>query len=286
MDNPRSITVVGAVRNGEKFLDRILNNILQIVSQHFGDQYRIIIYENDSTDRTRELLLAWQTRGQQRVAGSRHQNYATAILPDHLSLILEDGLDRRFPYRTQRLAYIRNRLLKEALSTSSQSNSYLLITDMDDVNGETTDIATTFHNIFDFSDNSIWDVQTIHQRKHYYDIWALRKRGHLESDCWQNYFRDVQSGVDPTAAHQAHIGKYQTPYKLTKGLIPVTSAFGGAAIYKMDRLKAIPITDLPQYVGLTPDHKGEICEHVAFHEALTNQHKFRIFINPLWINRD
>ena len=267
----RSITVIGAVRNGEKFLDRIFRNILQIITDHFdGKNYQIIIYENDSTDRTRDIL----------------QQYAQTILPNHLSLIQETGLDKRFPYRTQRLSYIRNRLLKEALSTPSQSNSYLLILDMDDVNGETMDIATTFHNIFDFSDNSIWDVQTIHQRKHYYDIWALRKRGYLESDCWQNYFRDVQSGIDPTTAHQVHIGKYQTPYKLTKGLIPVTSAFGGAAIYKMDLLKAIPLESLPQYVGLTSDHKGETCEHVAFHEALVHLHKFRIFINPLWINQD
>ncbi len=273
-DRSPSITVIGAVRNGAKYLDRVFQNILQIANQHFGGtSYQIIIYENDSTDNTRKLL----------------QNYQEKILQGHLSLILEDGLDRRFPYRTQRLAYIRNRLLKEALTYPNpkiSKSDYLLILDMDDVNGETTDIVDTFHHIFDFSDPSIWDVQTIHQRKHYYDIWALRKRGHMEYDCWQHYFRDVQQGIDPTTVHYEHIAKYQVPYRLTKGLIPVTSAFGGAAIYKMDRLRSIPSESLPQYNGLTADKRGETCEHVAFHEALIRDHKFRIFINPLWINKD
>lgn len=269
-----SITILGAIRNGEKYLDRVFKNIQQIVTQHFGnnsDSYKILIYENDSTDKTRQLL----------------QHHQTKIFPGNLFFIFEDSLDKRFPYRAQRLAYIRNRLLKEALTNRRFSQSdYLLILDMDDVNGETTDITDTFHHIFDFSDPSIWDVQTIHQRKHYYDIWALRKRGHMEYDCWQHYFRDVQRGIDPTTAHYEHIAKYQAPYKLTKGLIPVTSAFGGAAIYKMDRLLSIPQESFPQYEGLTEDKRGETCEHVAFHDALVRLHKFRIFINPLWINKD
>ncbi len=277
---PKSITIIGAIRNGGRYIDRIFQNILQITTDHFST-YQILIYENDSTDNTRELLL----------------NYQQTILPNHLTLILENHLDKRFPYRTQRLAYIRNRLMTEALTNPKFAQSdYLLILDMDDVNGDTTDIADTFHNIFDFSDNGIWDVQTVHQRELYYDTWALRKRGLIEHDCWEQFRkdRDAKKWKDRMECYRENVEKYQKPFGLTKGLIPVISAFGGAAIYKMDRLRQVytqakeigSLYYFPHYNGILQDQSGETCEHVSFHESLVRDHGFRIFINPLWINGD
>jgi hypothetical protein len=256
MMKKESIVIIGAVRNGEIFLKNLFKNIYQITS--YFEKYKIILFENDSTDQTRTLL----------------QSYVNKDL--NITLLLEDNLDKKYKYRTERLAYVRNKLLDHVLLYYS-NYTYLLNMDMDDVN-TTPQIAETFHEIFSY-DPSLWDVQTIHQTKEYYDIWAFRKRGYIEYDCWLEVRKDISKGISYDIAHQNHVTKYQKPYTLRRGLIPVISAFGGAAIYKIAKLGG-----REKYVGL--NEYGEVCEHVSFHKTLLNDYGLKICINPLWINKE
>lgn len=254
----KKIVICGALRNNELYLEKVLNNIYKITS--FFHSYKIILYENDSNDNTIHLLKQFMDKDK------------------NLICCFETNVDNTYQYRTQRLAYIRNNLLNYVLENYNDYD-YLLIMDMDDVN-QTEDIVNTFHNIFDFDEN-IWDIQTINQRVKYYDIWALRKKGIIEHDCWFEVKRDLHNKIPYEISYQKYIGKFEKPYSLKRGLIPVISAFGGAAIYKISKL--VEAKDA-SYNGFC--NYGEICEHVHFHQTLKNKYNAKIFINPLWVNKD
>jgi hypothetical protein len=266
----KKIVICGGMRDGMTHLSNLFENLSFI--QTYFERSHIIIFENDSQDGTGNILEDLK----------REEPYYEA----HLTLLRETGVDARFPLRTHRLAYIRNRLVEHALQYHSDAD-YLLMMDMDEVNSATPDFYETFPKIFQY-ENAIWDVQTISQKKHYYDIWALRKRGLIEFDCWEEFTRSFAEGTSRSReeAHQNFIGRFQTPYPAQRGLIPVISAFGGAGIYQMDLLRrAFPTAS---YVGFSPQNKynQETCEHVSFHESLTYKFGGRIFINPEWINQD
>lgn len=256
--NEKSIIIIGAIRNGEKYINYVFNNMIKI--GNLFKKYKILIYENDSNDQTKNILNTYKNKNH------------------NIEIIFESNIDKIYELRTHRLAYIRNKLLKHVLEKYSDYD-YLLNMDLDDVNSS-SDIFTTFHNIFDYNEE-LWDVQTIHQRKEYYDIWAYRKVGLIEYDCWYQVRKDVSNKISYDISYNNHITKYQKPYTLKRGLIPVISGFGGAALYKMNKL--VEAKDA-LYVGL--NDYGEVCEHVSFHEVLKKKYNAKIFINPLWINKD
>lgn len=279
----KKIVICGGMRDGMAHLGNLFENLSYI--QTYFERSHIIVFENDSQDETGNILEDLK----------REEPYYQS----HLTLLRETGVDVRFPLRTHRLAYIRNRLVEHVLQYHSDAD-YLLMIDMDEVNSSTEDFYETFPKIFQY-DDAIWDVQTINQKKHYYDIWALRKRGIIEFDCWEEFTRSFAEGIPPAIslreaprltttnreeAHHRFIGRFQTPYPPRRGLIPVISSFGGAGIYQMDLIRrAFPTAS---YVGFSQQNRfnRETCEHVPFHEALTDGFGARIFINPEWINQD
>lgn len=273
--NEKSIIIIGAIRNGEKYIKQVLNNIIKI--GNLFKNYKVIIYENDSIDATKNILNKYKKNNIEFIF--EKDNIEFIFENNNIEFIFEKNIDKLYQFRTQRLAYIRNKLLKYVLEKYTNYD-YLLNMDLDDINS-TNDIFTTFHYIFDYNEE-IWDVQTIHQRKEYYDIWAYRKAGLIEYDCWLEVRKDESNKIPYNDSYNNHIAKYKTPYTLKRGLIPVISAFGGAAIYKMCKL--VEAKDDGLYVGL--NEYGEVCEHVYFHEVLKNKYNSKIFINPLWINKD
>ncbi len=265
----KSIIIVGVIKNGEKYLENIFKNIHNI--GNFFKKYKILLYENDSIDNTKQIIFN---------EISKHSDKIEYICGDEVKL------DEKFPYRTLRLAHIRNILLNKVISDEIYNKyDYMLNMDMDDVN-EKPYIYETFDKIFQY-DESIWDIQTIHQREIYYDVWAFRKKGYIDFDCWEKVNESLENMCKEEAIKK-YVTKCQKPYSITRGLIPVTSAFGGAGIYKIDFLKKAINA---RYIGIKRMNKRsdivhyrETCEHVSFHQGLTNIYKGKMFINPEWIN--
>jgi hypothetical protein len=231
--NMKDLNVIfaGTVRNCEEYISEILGHI-DNAGKKFNS-YLLIIYENDSTDNTKQILIE-----------RKKSNYI---------YLFEDGIEET--RRTVRISNGRNKIL-DVVDGLKADYDYLIMLDMDDVNvsGKFVDTIDTC-----FQDHQTsWDVLAGNQSGRYYDIWALRKPQLLDYDYLKvkDGFKDIFFPYDD-------------------GLIPVTSAFGGIAIYNLKS-----VSDC-RYNGTYPDGT-EKCEHVDFNDCIT-QKGGNIYINTSFL---
>lgn len=193
----------GICRNVEKYIDKNIKNIDECGKKF--NSYAVVIYENDSNDKTRSILLE-----------NKKDNY---------HYIFENNIKE--PFRTIRLANGRNKILNKVRELNINNDyEYLIMIDLDDVNYSGRFI-NTLDTCFEYSQ---WDVLTGNQSDIYYDLWALRKKNDMEQDCC--YFNNGLLYVK----NNTKFTKYNPGE-----LLEVDSAFGGIAIYK---IKSIPSTCL------------------------------------------
>ena len=217
----------GPLRNVEKYLQKNLDNIDKCGSLFAS--YALILYENDSTDNTRDIMIK-----------NKKDNYY---------YIFEDKVKE--PSRTARLANGHNLILNKAREINKNNLNkyiYLILLDMDDVNNSGMFIDT-IHTCFKYKN---WSAMFPTQTDKYYDIWALRIKDTFDYDCW------AKKNI-----HLLENSKKEQKYYEPGQLIEVISAFGGAGIY---RLESIP--DKCKYIGKYYDN-NEVCEHVPFNICIS-----------------
>ncbi len=238
-----SVIIAGTCRDNQEYITKTLS-IFDKIGKQFKD-YVVIIYENDSVDKTRQILQK-----------HKKSNYI---------YIFENGVNIK--ERTARIAYCRNKIL-DKIKTINKKYDYLIVADMDDVINKGT-IVNTINTCFKYPENK-WSAMTANQKHEYYDIWALRIPKVLETDCWIDVEKDKKKGLSNFQAEQKRIVKFQKPIPKI-GLIEVNSAFSVVAIYKLADLINC------RYNGLR-ENNSMVCEHVPFSECIRNSgHK--IFIN-------
>lgn len=150
-----NVIFAGTCRNVKSYIKKILGHI-DNCGKKFNSYY-LIVYENDSTDKTREIL-----------EKNKKSNYF---------YIFEDNIkeDRR----TVRLERGRNLILDKVKELNKDNYyQYLIIIDLDNVNRNGT-FVKTIDNCFD---NEDWDVICANQKQRYYDTYALRYND-LTYDC-------------------------------------------------------------------------------------------------------
>lgn len=244
-----TICILGACKNSEPFLPDVLDNI-KVISSWFKE-CRVVIYENDSTDRTHEMLMEWVSLREHNV---------------HRQVISESNLNARFPGRTVRLAHIRNTLLHHI----PPGFDYFMMVDLDDVFTHPVR-KESFDSCFEMKDK--WDVVTANGYGGYYDIWALRVPGVIEFDCWQRYYELIRSGkyTQKQATYEA-IEKFKDYMHGVKEPMYVDGAFNVAMISKVSILRPCC-----RYSGVADNIS--CCEHYPFQKCLRS-HGARILFNP------
>jgi predicted RNA-binding protein with PIN domain len=242
-----NVIFAGTIKNADSYIENILNHI-DNCGKKFKN-YSVIIYENDSEDNTRKLLI-----------DNKKDNYY---------YIFEDGITEQ--RRSMRIAHGRNKLLEKMKEINKNDDyTYLIMLDLDDINNSGTfieSIESCFH--YEYDD---WDVLTGNQKNNYYDIWALRKQGIIDYDCWGEL--SLSSTTDEKKKEIWHIIGNTTITE--KGLVEVDSAFGGIAIYKIKALNNCKYIG-EYYNNEYPDHNQK-CEHVDFNNCI-KQNGGKIFIN-------
>lgn len=240
----QSITFLGCARQCSNALPETLAKIRQLGG--LFNEYHICVFENDSTDTTRQIL----------------QQYRE-IMP--LKLITRDGLDSQLPGRTTRLAFARNLLLDLSRTIGSH---YVCWVDMDGLINNDYPSEQSFLSCFKYE--SCWDGVFPVNNGSYYDVWALRH----PQICPQDYMRKAENFdalFDIQVAYGLAFGNATLLGHVLSGWLPVDSAFGGMGIYKLSEL------GMARYYGSSEEN--EICEHVLFHQTLKTQGK-ALYINP------
>lgn len=240
-----SIIFLGCARSCEGNLPTSVAAVQRLRRLFLASEFHV--FENDSTDRTPELLRQWEREGV-------------------LTLHSRTGLDAVMPKRTERLAYGRNLLMAAALARPQFE--YICWVDMDGLINESFDIEG-FSSCF--QGEEAWDAVFPVNTGYYYDIWALRHPVMWPEDYLvrMNSEFDLAMGVRPIV--EIAMKSRQIKADAMLGWLPVESAFGGMGLYKAGACRN------GRYVGL--EEGREICEHVSFHRGIQKGGGV-LYINP------
>jgi hypothetical protein len=241
----KRIVFLGAARNCAGKITESINRVLDLAK--YFKEYRIKIFENDSSDATPELI-----------SDSLKGN-------DNAEVFTEKNLCATLPSRTQRLAHARNRLLDATIEQQANFD-YVCWLDLDGL------VDSRFTNegfLSNFKYEELWGGVFPISHPVYYDVWALREKSISPSDIAWHGEHQVPSVIK--SRRNLHAAVQQLTKDNLIGWLSVESAFGGFGIYKMK------IAGQGRYVGLIGDE--EICEHVPYNESL-GKAGARLFINP------
>jgi hypothetical protein len=289
-----SVLICGVVKNVGNGLLMNMNQAIE-TGEMFQD-YRILIYENNSTDNTKEILQKY----------SLHPKIV--IQSEDLDLKTKSNF-KLWAYteitgsnhacRMELISNARNKLVDEMNREKYDDFGYVIWVDLDSNGWELNGILDSFQK------KEEWDVVYANNPNHYYDMYAYRGTNHL-------FGPEIIGEL-----FWINMPRFQIPKSET--LISVYSAFGGLGIYKKsvfqkhrfdfivnDTIQEVYQSILEKYPyskeiiskedGKFPggqyDEKTGIywksnsgyngpvvCEHVGLNFALI-QSGYRLFINP------
>jgi hypothetical protein len=251
----KNIIIYGTIRDIEDdFLSSFTN--IHLLSSYFNKVY-IIILENDSTDKSRELLIEWS-------------NINIINITKHL--ILKEKVDLDYNLRAHRLAYCRN-LILNYISDNNLQNIYEYIIHCDLDNRFWSVNYESLCNCFQYNLNE-WDMMScVSYNKSYYDFWALR----CDSTWFNiNIFSCNTNGIDYTNK----INDFESCIKNTDSLIPTTSSFNGLAIYKLSSIINCRYNAEYKCYMCNNINKGcwEDNDHIGLHKQMIDNN-CKLFIN-------
>ena len=293
-----NVIICGVCKNIE---NAALNTIVNVerLGARFND-YVVILYENNSTDRTVEILMNWANE-------NHHIIFITEMLSDEELLSFSSARAwNNAPCRMELIARARNIVLEEALDKQYDDYPYLIMADLDFMCDWPIDEIIRSIKI-----DSPWDVifaNGVGRSCNVWDRFALRNSQYpLGSELLGNLWWE-QLGNSPLKMPQS------------LGLVPVYSAFGGLGIYKrecignarysglvtpeLERLYRYIFSqcslDNPQlqdylnFIGIPHTDSDEIpviwikssgydmpvcCEHLPFHASIFNNGFRNFYIN-------
>jgi hypothetical protein len=243
--------VTGLARDVAKFLPRELNRIEKELKDIF-EIVNFLIIESDSKDNTEKVL--------ENIKNKRHNfNYKSLGVIESI-----------LPNRIQRLAFCRNVYVKEVRENKLYKDvDFVAIVDFDIKNNR-----LRLNELKKLIGEHSWDAIFANQTGRYYDVYALRKKGWVENDCFADYKKFSMSMSSQDAKELAIWSKMRKIGK-NSPLIPVDSAFGGLGIYRKNVFMNFDYSLLNEQI-----HESE---HVSLHKKITDSNGL-LFIVPNMTN--
>ena len=251
-------SICGAVKNCGPYLNKVFKNIEKIGSL-FND-YRVIIYYDDSIDDTLEKLNDYK---------KSNDKISFYVNKDFIS-----------QYRTVRIERARNFCLQQ-IRDNYLDYEFFIMMDFDDVCS--SDIKLEI--LEKYLKREDWDGLSFNKCP-YYDLWALSIKpyflsclhfGGTSGEILNNYITNLFQNLPPGE------------------LLPCASAFNGFAIYKTNKFincnyfgkfnfKLFPQKLVLKNLSMLEEKINfnfvEDCEHRAFHIQAINKNNARIRISP------
>lgn len=299
------VLICGVVKNASLFLQRSLERCMRTGS--LFDDYRIVLYENNSTDNTKNILQMYKTHPKYKILTEDIPKEEIKEKSRIWSYIKVTGSDH--PCRIEQICNARNKVLDEINKPEYDEFTYVIWIDLDTNYWSLDGIKEVFHT------EQEWDVVYANGMECgnvYYDIYAYRDRE-------EHTFGAEMIGVLYSKHNVRH------PFKINphdSSFIPVVSAFGGIGIFKKSIFQTFqydcilnedvkqyyrnvldtePISDswkeminkeCDTFVGGKKDETHDIhwkcnsgydnvvvCEHVCLNLALYNK-GYKVFIHP------
>lgn len=248
------LIICGCAKNVQKFIGKLYKTVNTLKT--IADEYKIIIFEDNSTDRTLHILKKWKRKD---------NNLIIISLPE-----INEKL-ANIKYRTHRIAFGRNMILKYIKHYYKDYN-YMMMIDFDNVSTKLKNL-NIIKEMIEFRENEKlkWDALSFN-RTYYYDIWALRFENY-NTNCMNNrQHRKIRIG-EP----REKISNILNNMKKNQ-LFNVYSAFNGFSIYAIDKIKNCYYDGQNKCHGDKP--MEEDCEHVAFHNDMITKNNANICISP------
>ena len=246
------VLVTGLARDCGNHLSQ---EILRI-EQHLLKIFTVVdffIVESDSIDNTEEVLTQISTK-------KRSVKY--------LSL---GKLANEIPGRIDRLRYCRNSYVNFVRqSIGNDKPDFVMVVDFDIKNR-----AFNLSPLAKLMSENWWDGLFANQKGPYYDIYALRKEGWVEDDCFKRY-RELARQMPAKKAKKEAVWSQMRRIPRDKELIEVESAFGGLGVYRRRVFENF------DYASLSETSTGE-SEHISLHKKIVDSDG-RLFIVPAMTN--
>jgi glycosyltransferase involved in cell wall biosynthesis len=252
----KKVVIAGCTKNSATYIVESLHKLVEMGK--LFTTYHIVLYENDSTDNTVEIL--------------------TKFKKDNIcfEFISETNIIERIKYthlhnRVQILEHCRNTLLAYILKHFVEYDLMIMI-DLDNVLERFN--PKTILNAFKYGDD--WSALTANCIGKYYDIWALRIsdkiwRNDIHGKIWPKpLMHDCWSQMVDNVHPRICINEYQQVIPINMPLIQTSSSFGGLGIYKIKDIYAC------KYNSYNNLYMFCQCEHVLFHTKING----KIFICP------
>ena len=245
-----TVSICSIVRDCQKNLKRNIQKIEKLRSCFLNSE--VVIFENDSKDRTVEILENWNKNSPNILFKS--EKFLTKTIPDNA----EGGNPYYSKHRIERMSFYRNKYM-EILNNNLFKRDYVIIIDLDIADFTIQGIANSF------GVNQEWSCITSNGtslsrtlKKQYHDTYALLEKGYASFP------------IDETTIKNNR--KIFSFLKKGMPLFAVDSAFGGLAIYDWNFLKG------KYYSCIKNDDERVqvLCEHVSLNRQLEGN----IFINP------
>ena len=267
MYKPRFL-LVGTVSNVEKELPRELRRTLRSL-ENLGDVDTFLV-ESDSKDYTNRILEA-QRLNQQTF------NYKSM-----------GELLYKLPNRVERIRFCRNQYVDYIRKNYEKFLwDFIFVADLDGMNSKISSRKIRRA----ISNSSDWDACFANQTFGYYDLYALRSKGWLEHDCFEELERlkENNSFIQKSTSSitnfffafrhfdQLRVEAIYSKMRILRGkMVGVESAFGGFAIYKPEIFLDF------DYSAVDESSYGK-CEHLDLHRKCVGA-GFKLFIDPKLTN--
>lgn len=253
----RTIIICSIVRNAEKGLKRNIPEIKRLCQMFEG--YKVFVYENDSTDKTKQLLQGWHDSDPDNVFISLNDTSAQPTIPPASDV---PGINPFYSHkRIDKMAMLRNTYM-QFVDDMGWSADYLVVVDLDVAKISADNIVSSFVR-------EDWDAVTAFGystspklKRRYHDTYALTEFGDEENP-------QTEEKIIKNSEKYANLND-GNPW------VRVFSAFGGLAIYRFESIKGV------RYEALkNNDPRVQVkCEHYSIYYQMKRRGFDRVYINP------
>jgi hypothetical protein len=205
----RKVIICGVVKNVERSITR--NVELALETGNRFEKFKVVIYENNSTDNTKEFLNHYTTNTNVKILSENVVGFDKKENNKIWAYTEVTGSDH--PCRIEHICNARNKLLEEINKSEYDEYSHVIMIDLDSNGWDINGIVDSF------SLNNEWDA-IFANSPYYYDYYALRVNG-------------FEFGPEIIGESFWNLPNYT----FEKECIPVYSAFNGIGIYKKNIFK-------------------------------------------------